>query len=690
MFIIQINKSDARVLASERLYAFAKNIYKIHVVWSNDWNGLDKMAQFHVGDTQFDVDMTNLDEVCIPWELFASECAAGKKLTVSFRGTWKEHIVIPTAQIDLGIIHESDIKSAEDYTPPAPPTPDLYQQLKDEIATKADDASFDPETRLFKLWADKQVIAEFEIPGGSTVVGPGDGDTVIVQGPKGDKGEDGFSPTITIEAIDGGHRVTVTDVNGEQSFDVMDGVDGIDGSDESTNSNFANHTLFFARFDHTPVVSNNTYFLSANNYVGKAPYPGDIGSALIGDGRQLFFCSVKVAALNGQNKSVEIEITSVTPLTADVYTKSEIDEKLSEIETKPGPAGEDGTDGESAYDIAVRNGFTGTEEEWLESLKGSPGEKGDPGNKGEKGEDGTDGESAYDIAVRNGFTGTEEEWIASLKGDKGDKGDPPDSINWDRVVNKPDLALKSDLANVYRYKGSVGSYDELPTEGLESGWVYNTEETGMNYAWNGEAWDALGQLLSIEPATQGDGVPLGVIVMWSGSAETIPSGWSLCDGQNGTPDLRGRFVLGESDDHTIGEIGGSEEVTLTIKQMPEHFHKYTDNVGTSRKYASGTLNLFDNSNPSKDGYNTNPTGGSEPHPNMPPYYVLAYIMKTSGSSGSSGGGSSGGTSDHSALINRSLAAQHPIGAISGLTAEIDRIPEPVEPINNLQLEEILK
>lgn len=66
----------------------------------------------------------------------------------------------------------------------------------------------------------------------------------------------------------------------------------------------------------------------------------------------------------------------------------------------------------SAYDIAVQNGFKGTVEEWLESLKG---EKGDTGY------------SAYEIAKSYGFEGTEEEWLASLKGEKGDKGDKGDT-----------------------------------------------------------------------------------------------------------------------------------------------------------------------------------------------------------------------------------------------------------------------
>lgn len=82
-----------------------------------------------------------------------------------------------------------------------------------------------------------------------------------------------------------------------------------------------------------------------------------------------------------------------------------------------GTSGSDGADGDSAYTVAVANGFVGSETAWLASLKG---EKGDTGNTGDTG---SDGASAYQVAVQNGYSGSESAWIASLKGDKGDKGD---------------------------------------------------------------------------------------------------------------------------------------------------------------------------------------------------------------------------------------------------------------------------
>lgn len=78
---------------------------------------------------------------------------------------------------------------------------------------------------------------------------------------------------------------------------------------------------------------------------------------------------------------------------------------------------------------------------------------------------------------------------------------PTHEVNWSDIQNKPDVAVKGDLASVYKYQGSVANVDALPTEGLEVGFVYNTEDTGMNYAWTGTEWDPLGQLFNITPIT---------------------------------------------------------------------------------------------------------------------------------------------------------------------------------------------
>ena len=88
-----------------------------------------------------------------------------------------------------------------------------------------------------------------------------------------------------------------------------------------------------------------------------------------------------------------------------------------------GANGEKGTDGKSAYQIAVEQGYQGSESDWLSSLKGDKGEKSNTGAKGNPGQDGADGKSAYAIAVEHGYEDSEEKWLLSLKGEKGDTGE---------------------------------------------------------------------------------------------------------------------------------------------------------------------------------------------------------------------------------------------------------------------------
>ena len=120
----------------------------------------------------------------------------------------------------------------------------------------------------------------------------------------------------------------------------------------------------------------------------------------------------------------------------------------------------------------------------------------------------------------------------------------------------------------------------------------------------------------------------GMIMLWYGSVASIPNGWRLCDGNNGTPDLRSRFVVGAGTggSYSPGDTGGANSVTLTVAQIPAHTHTYerTD-VG---------INVNDRPWPASNNdcdmttQNTSSTGGGQSHENRPPYYALCYIMKT--------------------------------------------------------------
>ena len=120
----------------------------------------------------------------------------------------------------------------------------------------------------------------------------------------------------------------------------------------------------------------------------------------------------------------------------------------------------------------------------------------------------------------------------------------------------------------------------------------------------------------------------GMIIMWNSTVASIPSGWVLCDGNNNTPDLRNRFVVGAGTggNYSPGDTGGANSVTLTVAQIPAHTHTYerTD-VG---------INVNDRPWPASNNdcdmttQNTSSTGGGQSHENRPPYYALCYIMKT--------------------------------------------------------------
>ncbi len=127
-------------------------------------------------------------------------------------------------------------------------------------------------------------------------------------------------------------------------------------------------------------------------------------------------------------------------------------------------------------------------------------------------------------------------------------------------------------------------------------------------------------------------IPPGVIVMWSGVANNIPSGWVLCNGDNGTPDLRDRFVVGAGNTYSVGAKGGEATHTLTVAEMPLHTHGVPTNSTTNGSYTTGygvgAPNTKLAAGSRVELVNTSARGTTSSHNNMPPYYALCYIMKT--------------------------------------------------------------
>jgi microcystin-dependent protein len=189
---------------------------------------------------------------------------------------------------------------------------------------------------------------------------------------------------------------------------------------------------------------------------------------------------------------------------------------------------------------------------------------------------------------------------------------------------------------------------------------------------------ATGTITAAEYALNATGhgpVPQGGIIMWSGLVQNIPTGWALCDGASGRPNLSGRFIVGyqssSTDYETIGNYGGAAAVALTdVNQIPRHQHTITtggdatiDNVAggyiKARQNGDGLISdrltgwtgggpeiqgapIYDNTgqpcqwgnfpvgcNPNYGAFigNQPSTYPALPHENRPPYYVLAYIIK---------------------------------------------------------------
>jgi hypothetical protein len=132
-------------------------------------------------------------------------------------------------------------------------------------------------------------------------------------------------------------------------------------------------------------------------------------------------------------------------------------------------------------------------------------------------------------------------------------------------------------------------------------------------------------------------VPVGAIFLWSGSLATIPSGYSLCDGSNGTPNLRDRFIVGAGNTYAVGALGGSADAVLVSHTHsatvtdPGHAHDISVSESGSGSLRGGFGNYIagNKTTTSTTGITVanSTTGVSGTNANLPPYYALAYIMR---------------------------------------------------------------
>jgi len=122
-------------------------------------------------------------------------------------------------------------------------------------------------------------------------------------------------------------------------------------------------------------------------------------------------------------------------------------------------------------------------------------------------------------------------------------------------------------------------------------------------------------------------LPTGLILMWSGAAGAIPSGWVICDGNNSTPNLTDKFIKSAA---AAGATGGSATTgahTLSIAEMPAHTHNKNYLPGSTAAYAAAGRNTFFDA--ASLATSSTGGGGSHTHPQSEPiHFALIFIMKT--------------------------------------------------------------
>jgi microcystin-dependent protein len=119
-------------------------------------------------------------------------------------------------------------------------------------------------------------------------------------------------------------------------------------------------------------------------------------------------------------------------------------------------------------------------------------------------------------------------------------------------------------------------------------------------------------------------VPVGTIILWYGTE--APDGWAICNGENGTPNLAGKFPVGAGNAYAPGAEGGADTVTLETKHLPAHGHGYELRAGNNRDAASGA-DRNDSVWHGDSTKETGATGGGGAHENLPPFRALHYIMR---------------------------------------------------------------
>jgi len=157
-----------------------------------------------------------------------------------------------------------------------------------------------------------------------------------------------------------------------------------------------------------------------------------------------------------------------------------------------------------------------------------------------------------------------------------------------------------------------------------------------------QSYDNLYGIIGTAPAS-GTTFPAGGIIIWSGATGAVPSGWYICDGTNGTPDLRSKFIVGAGSTYSVGATGGAADAVVvththtatSVVTDPTHFHSVPTGAGAAYGQAGGGSPASATTTGAASTGITVATSTIAPagavsgtNANLPPYYALAFIMKS--------------------------------------------------------------
>ena len=243
--------------------------------------------------------------------------------------------------------------------------------------------------------------------------------------------------------------------------------------------------------------------------------------------------------------------------------------------------------------------------------------------------------------------------IKDTSGDMGDSGQVLSStgsgLNW---INPGDANVSSasnvgtnnaSSTDATHYLAFVGSTSGNNPVRIDTGLTYNPSSNILTVG-TISATNIQGTLAA------GGAVPSGAIIMWSGAANAIPTGYVLCDGTNSTPDLRNKFVVGAGtgSSYSVDDTGGAASVTLATANLPSNSHTVSGNTGndshshtiqssssigggtrvTSQNDTGNTATTSSDTHSHSFSATTSDVGSGTAHENRPPYYALCYIMKS--------------------------------------------------------------